>query len=87
MPVSDNLIVNLQGMWARSLLHLVLGVVTSSNLYVPTPYSRTPPSFPLLNESEHYAWSSTMPEVIQVKPDMEGCRISAVRVWTILTFT
>merc|ERR1712106_870227 len=71
------------GMWARSLLllPLVIGVVRSSKLNVPRvllPYASTPPSFPLLSESGCYTWSSTRPEVVQVKPDLVGCSSSAV---------
>ena len=76
------------GMWARSflLLPLVLGVVRSSKLNVPRvllPYASTPPSFPLLSESGCYTWSSTRPEVVQVKPDLVGCSSSAVSIFII----
>eukprot|EP00090_Calanus_glacialis_P028973 TRINITY_DN4645_c0_g1_i5.p1 TRINITY_DN4645_c0_g1~~TRINITY_DN4645_c0_g1_i5.p1 ORF type:complete len:1790 (-),score=673.65 TRINITY_DN4645_c0_g1_i5:326-5671(-) len=70
-------------MWARSflLLPLLLTIVRSSKLNVPRvllPYAHTPPSFPLLSESGCYSWSSTRPEVVQVKPDAVGCSTSAV---------
>jgi len=70
-------------MWARSwlLLPLILGVVKSSKLNVPRvllPYSPTPPSFPLISESGCYTWSSTRPDVVQVKPDNVGCSSTAV---------